>query len=524
MATRKPKIVKNSKNVKPIFTGSDWNQDTIERIYEECRIIAEDELKLDYYPNQLEIISSEQMLDCYSSVGMPMFYNHWSFGKSFVENEQHYKKGQMGLAFEIVINSLPCISYIMEDNTATMQALVIAHAAFGHNSFFKNNYLFKEWTDAGSIVEYLRFAKKYITDCEEKYGYDEVESTLDACHALQDHAINKYKRPKKLSLLDEERLLKERNDYHQANLNMLWEKTIPKFDSSVKQSTRFPKEPQENILYFVEKNAPNLPTWKREIIRIVRKIAEYFHPQRLTKVTNEGFASFSHYHIMTRLNEKGLITNGSYLEFLQSHTSVVHQPSYDSKYFSGFNPYALGFEMLRDVERMSKNPTAEDKKWFPDFAGGDWVENVKHVAFNHSDSEALDQFVSPKLIRDFHLFSVLDDYRDDKLEISNIHNDTGYRNIRESLAKQYDIDNILPNIQVYDVNRWKDRSITLRHYSNNHKLLHHESAVATLKNLNTIWEFDCVMESVDENDKVMAEYIVSKGETTYHVKDADYDD
>ena len=60
-----------------------------------------------------------------------------------------YRKGYSGLAYEIVINSNPCICYVMEENTMTMQALVMAHAAFGHNHFFKNNYLFKQWTDAG---------------------------------------------------------------------------------------------------------------------------------------------------------------------------------------------------------------------------------------------------------------------------------------------------------------------------------------------------------------------------------------
>ena len=43
----------------------------------------------------------------------------------------------------------------------TMQALVIAHAAFGHNHFFKNNYLFRQWTDADGILDYLEFAKRY---------------------------------------------------------------------------------------------------------------------------------------------------------------------------------------------------------------------------------------------------------------------------------------------------------------------------------------------------------------------------
>ena len=109
------------------------------------------ELGLDIYPNQIEVITAEQMLDAYSSIGMPLFYKHWSFGKHFTQHEALYRQGLRGLAYELVINSSPCISYLMEENTATMQALVIAHAAFGHNHFFKNNYLFKQWTDAEGI-------------------------------------------------------------------------------------------------------------------------------------------------------------------------------------------------------------------------------------------------------------------------------------------------------------------------------------------------------------------------------------
>jgi spore cortex formation protein SpoVR/YcgB (stage V sporulation) len=85
----------------------------------------------------------------------------------------------------------------MEENTMTMQALVMAHACYGHNSFFKGNYLFKSWTDASSIIDYLLFAKNYIAECEQKYGITEVESTIDACHALMSHGVDRYKRPQK---------------------------------------------------------------------------------------------------------------------------------------------------------------------------------------------------------------------------------------------------------------------------------------------------------------------------------------
>ena len=116
----------------------------------------------------------------------------------------------MGLAYEIVINSDPCISYLMEENTTAMQALVIAHAAYGHNSFFKGNYLFRTWTDASSIIDYLVFARNYIAECEEQHGMEAVEDLLDSCHALQNYGVDRYQRPSKLSLAEEHARRKER--------------------------------------------------------------------------------------------------------------------------------------------------------------------------------------------------------------------------------------------------------------------------------------------------------------------------
>ncbi len=175
-----------------LFEGADWDFRTLQRICDACEQVARDELGLDVYPNQIEVITAEQMLDAYSSVGMPLFYKHWSFGKHFAFQEASYRKGLMGLAYEIVINSSPCISYLMEENSATMQTLVIAHAAFGHNHFFKNNYLFKQWTDADGILDYLEFAKRYVAHCEERHGRLAVEHTLDAAHALMSHGIDRY--------------------------------------------------------------------------------------------------------------------------------------------------------------------------------------------------------------------------------------------------------------------------------------------------------------------------------------------
>src|SRR5262249_11590436 len=127
-----------------ISHGADWDFDLLER-YDEAIAEVAAGFGLDTYPNQIEIITSEQMLDAYATSGLPVGYTHWSYGKEFIRNEQAYRRGMQGLAYEIVINSNPCIAYLMEENTMTTQALVIAHASYGHNSFFKGNHLFQQW-------------------------------------------------------------------------------------------------------------------------------------------------------------------------------------------------------------------------------------------------------------------------------------------------------------------------------------------------------------------------------------------
>jgi stage V sporulation protein R len=209
-----------------LYEGADWDFSTLQRIHDACEDVALSELGLSVYPNQIEVITSEQMLDAYSSVGMPLYYRHWSFGKHFSQHEALYRKGLRGLAYEIVINSSPCISYLMEENTATMQTLVIAHAAFGHNHFFKNNYLFKQWTDAEGILEYLNFAKGYVARCEERYGQAAVERTLDAAHVLMSHGVDRYPGKRKLDFRGEERRERERREHGERTFNDLW-RTVP---------------------------------------------------------------------------------------------------------------------------------------------------------------------------------------------------------------------------------------------------------------------------------------------------------
>ena len=490
---------------KPLSTGAEWTFEMLQSYDREIARLAK-QFKLDTYPNQLEVISAEQMMDSYASVGMPIGYNHWSFGKHFMGVEKSYQRGEMGLAYELVINSDPCIAYLMEENTMAMQALVIAHACYGHNSFFKNNYLFKMWTSADAIIDYLVFAKNYISECEEHYGIDEVETLLDACHALMNYGVDRYKHPAPLSIQEEKIRQQNRAIYLQTQVNELW-RTIPlnKAAAVDGSKTRFPKDPQENILYFIEKNAPMLQPWQREVVRIVRKIAQYFYPQGQTKVMNEGWACFWHYTLLHAMYEEKLVTDEFMLEILQNHTNVIMQPAYNSPYFNGINPYTLGYHMMQDIRRICEHPTEEDERWFPALVNTDWLTSLDYAMRNFKDESFIAQYLSPHIIRELKLFHIIDDDQHPEMIVGAIHDDQGYQLIREKLSKQYNLSHSDLDVQVVSVDVEGDRSLTL-HYTQQNRVPLGKSTEDVLKHLHGLWKFPVILKAIDAKGEISAEY------------------
>lgn len=490
----------------PLFTGGEWDFALLQRVFAAIEDVAKNDLKLDTYPNQIEIIASEQMLDAYSAHGMPLMYHHWSFGKIFAREETMYNKGWQALAYEIVINSNPCISYLMEENTMTMQALVMAHACFGHNHFFKNNYLFRQWTNAEAILDYLSFSKKYVAACEEKYGAEQVEAILDSAHSLMEQGVFRYRRPPRPSKAQREERLRKRQQYEDESFNDLW-RTLPgaardmsadlaSVDEDEAVGLHAPMNlPEENLIYFLEKHSPTLKNWQREILRIVRNVAQYFYPQMQTKVMNEGCATFVHHYIMNALYDRGQVSEGSILEFLHSHSSVVMQPGFDDSRYYGINPYALGFATMSDIKRMSENPTPEDREWFPEVAGkGDWRDVLKHAWANYRDESFIQQFLSPKVMRDLKLFAVRDKTEDPVYTVAAIHNEPGYRKLRTSLARLYDLATHQPDIQVVGANLAGDRTLTIQHNRHRGIPLAQNTKEAVLKHIRRLWGYAVVLE------------------------------
>ena len=382
----------------------------------------------------------------------------------------------------------------------------MAHAAFGHNHFFKNNCLFQQWTDADGILDYLEFAKSYVAKCEEREGFGAVEEIIDAAHSLMDHGVFRYRRPPRLNLRAQLARERERQEYEDRTFNDLW-RTLPPdqtrkapsgADGELLDRKKQLKLPEENLLYFIEKNSPILEPWEREILRIVRNIAQYFYAQKQTKVMNEGCATFVHHYIVNTLYDRGLLTEGAMLEILHSHSSVIFQPEFDDPRYSSLNPYTLGLAMMQDIRRICTEPTDEDREWFPDIAGNqDWRATLKHAWANYRDESFVRQHLSPHLIRKMKLFTLVDEPEDTHYTVSAIHDEAGFRTVRDAVARSHELAVTEPDIQVADVDLLGDRQLKLRHTMRHGIPLDERNRDEVLKHLRRLWGYDVQMDSVE---------------------------
>ena len=156
--------------------------------------------------------------------------------------------------------------------------------------------------------------------------------------------------------------------------------------------------------------------------------------------------------------------------------------------------------MFRDIRRVCEHPTAEDRRWFPEIAGSDWVKTLDFAMRNFKDESFIAQYLSPRLIREMKLFTVLDDDTEDTLEIAAIHDENGYRKVRQVLAEQYNLGQREPNIQVWNVDVYGDRSLTLRHFAHSGRPLG-DSTSEMLRHIARLWGYDVRIESADESEQ-----------------------
>jgi spore cortex formation protein SpoVR/YcgB (stage V sporulation) len=200
--------------------------------------------------------------------------------------------------------------------------------------------------------------------------------------------------------------------------------------------------------------------------------------------------------------KKGLVDDGFMLEFLKSHTNVVAQPGFDSRAYSGLNPYALGFAMFSDLRRICETPDAEDREWFPQLAGSDWKTSLNFAMRNFKDESFIGQYLSPRLMREFRLFAVGDLEDEDSLFVDSIHDDHGYRRVRTLLAHQQTQDVRVPDVQVVSFDRDGDRSLTLRHLRHRGRPLN-DAAAEVVAHLRRLWGFPVRLETWDDEARVV---------------------
>ncbi|MFZ2172053.1 MAG: SpoVR family protein, partial [Methylococcaceae bacterium] len=88
------------------------------------------------------------------------------------------------------------------------------------------------------------------------------------------------------------------------------------------------------------------------------------------------------------------------------------------------------------------------------------------------------------------------------IAVTSIHDEIGYQYIRQVLSEQYNLGSNEPNIQVYNVDRKGDRTLTLRH-AQYHNMPLDKSIDEVLKHVVRLWGFDVHLETISEENSII---------------------
>lgn len=413
------------------------------------------EAGLDYYPQEFEIVNYNEMLGYESYVGMPSRYPHWSFGKQYERLKTLYNYNLTGLPYEMVINSNPCLAYLMKDNTLLLQILTIAHV-YGHNDFFKNNRMFKEGTNAEYTLEMFKnhsnTVKNYIND--PSIGYKEVESIINAAHSIR-YQVTRAIGSKRIDEEKQKQILMD----NYKELTSVHDVLKPYTKIDPPDINKIPLNPEDDLIYFIIKHG-EMEDWQKNVLEVVRKESEYFLPQIETKIMNEGWASYWHYRLLNKLE----LPPSLHLEFLKRHNDVVRPIQ------GGLNPYYLGFEMLCDLEKRFG------------------VEKIFEIREFDRDASFLRRYLTLDMCKKMNLFEYVKD--NNEYSISEVSDEEGWEQIRNTLADNTGMGSI-PYIRVADMSK-KDKTLTLEHVYDNREL-NMNYAHETLKSINHLWKHKVVL-------------------------------
>lgn len=438
------------------------------------------------YPQEFDVCDHNEMLGYMAYSGMPSRYAHWSFGKSFERQKTMYDYGVSGLPYEMVINSNPCLAYLMRDNTDLLQILTIAHV-YGHNDFFANNFTFTSATRAEYTLEMFKSnafrVDKYIED--PSIGIEAVEHLLDHAHSIS---------------LQRSRNLGIKKLSQEEQRRRKWEAAQPKPDPyrnihpepkyEAPQLNRLPIEPDEDILLFIARHSPTLSGWERDLLHIVDAESEYFIPQIETKIMNEGWASYWHFKILNELN----LPQGLHMEFLVRHNQVLRPTP------GGLNPYHLGFILWHDIERRwNEGETgAEYSDDVPPQAKPGQDENdtpgrkkIFEIRESDRDRSFLRRFLTPDIMRELHIFQ--HEKRGKERIVTKVADDENWDDIKETLIANTGMGHF-PVIKIEDADFGKNRTLYLKHYFDGRELLL-EYAEHTLRHIRALWQREVVIET-----------------------------
>ncbi len=446
-----------------------------------------DDFGLDCYDQEFEVCDHGQMLGYMAYHGMPAHYPHWSFGKSYEKTKTLYDHGATGLPYEMVINSDPCLGYLMTDNSLCLQILTIAHV-YGHNDFFKNNFTFTSATNAGETLSKFKTAADRVRAYTEdpSIGVDKVEHILDSAHALsmncnRNSGIRKLKPEEQRQRVVE--MLQPKEDSFEA--------LSPREEQAEFDLRRVPLEPDEDILLFICNHNAHLMSWQRDLMTIVHEEAMYFLPQIETKIMNEGWASYWHHKIMNSLD----LPQDIYMEFMVRHNQVI------CPHPGSVNPYHVGFRIWHDIEQRFDEMGTDDSRPSdrPRRTGRDKIFEVRE---SDRDVSFLRRFLTEDLMRDLDIFEF--EPKGDNLVVTKVSDEDHWRDVKESLLKSTGMASH-PVIKIYDADYGRNRALYLKHEADGRDL-HIGYAEKTLGHLHQLWGHRVLLETVMKDKKTLLSY------------------
>jgi len=436
-------------------------------------------LGLDPFPTHFEVVPANIMYEL-GAYGIPGRFSHWSHGKAYWHMKTMYDHG-LSKIYELVINTNPSLAFLLDNNSALENKMVIAHV-LGHTDFFKHNMYFDH--TSRQMVESSSLNAERIERYEFEHGSLAVERFLDAALSVRDHFSLPTKGAKQYA--DDDGTRDRVTPYDD-----LWSLDYtPKEEEAVgKKPRRIPPEPQRDILQFLIDYSADLDDWQRDILAIVRQEQLYFLPQMQTKIMNEGWASYWHYKIM---NEVLDLTPSELAQFGALHAGVV-SPGGRMR----INPYYLGFRVWHDIERRWDNPTTEESLRLGRVAGGG-REKMFEIREAENDQSFLRHYLTEDLIREMDMYT----YRlvDDEWQIV----DTSWEGVRDTLVRS--MDNFgQPYITVDDGDYRQNRELYLRHHFEETEL-DIRYAEKTLQYLYALWNRSVHLETIIDERRVRLSY------------------